>query len=80
MNIKRSQKKSIYHFCRMLFILFFQLYKNCSVSPGGFRLKHAQKMKKTLKNQRLCQSFQFQKETIGIKVPEGNKKTAHNQC
>lgn len=54
-NIKLS-KKLYLSFCETFFIFYVQLNKRCSVSPG-FTLKHAQKMEKKLKNQRLCQSL-----------------------
>lgn len=55
-NIKLS-KKLYLSFCETLFIFYVQLNKKCSVSHGGFTLKHAQKMEKKLKNQRLRQSL-----------------------
>lgn len=73
-NIKLS-KKFYLSFCETLFIFYVQLNKKCSVSPGGFTLKHAQKTEKEIeKSTPSPKSFQFQKETIGIKVPEGNEK------
>lgn len=55
-NIKLS-KKFYLSFCETLFIIYVQLNKKCSVSHGEFTLKHAQKMEKKLKNQRLRQSL-----------------------
>uniref|UniRef100_A0A8W8P3L3 Exonuclease domain-containing protein n=1 Tax=Magallana gigas TaxID=29159 RepID=A0A8W8P3L3_MAGGI len=50
------------------------LNKKCSVSPGGFTLKHAQKMEKKLKNQRLRQSlFSSKRRRLELKSQRAMK-------
>lgn len=45
-----------------------------SVSPGGFTLKHAQKMEKKLKNQRLRQSlFSSKRRRLELKSQRAMK-------
>lgn len=72
-NIKLS-KKFYLSFCETLFIFYVQLNKKCSVSPGGFTLKHAQKMEKKLKNQRLRQSlFSSKRRRLELKSQRAMK-------
>lgn len=72
-NIKLS-KKLYLSFCETLFIFYVQLNKKCSVSPGGFTLKHAQKTEKKLKNQRLRQSlFSSKRRRLELKSQRAMK-------
>lgn len=72
-NIKLSNKFYL-SFCETLFIFYVQLNKKCSVSPGGFTLKHAQKMEKKLKNQRLRQSlFSSKRRRLELKSQRAMK-------
>lgn len=72
-NIKLS-KKLYLSFCETLFIFYVQLNKKCSVSPGGFTLKHALKMEKKWKNQRLRQGlFSSKRRRLELKSQRAMK-------